>query len=158
MPVSEYTAVYRLYDSAGELLYVGVAGKPQARFKHHARKRRWWPEAARRDIQWHPDRETALQVEAAAIRSEQPRYNAVVPHPDGSLRGSKMRTTPEIARVPGPVGYRNLKMEDELWKRFEEAVKRADPDANRSMILRRLARWFVGDIDEMPRRPQRAHP
>jgi hypothetical protein len=45
-------------------------------------------------------------------------------------------------------------MDDDLWERLDQAAKEMDPDSNRSVILRRLARWFVGDIDEMPRRPK----
>lgn len=50
--------------------------------------------------------------------------------------------------------FRRIRMDDDLWQRLEEAAKRADPDANRSVVLRRLARWYVGDIDEMPQRPE----
>jgi hypothetical protein len=50
--------------------------------------------------------------------------------------------------------FRRIRIDDDLWQRLEEAVKRADPDANRSVILRRFARWYVGDIDEMPQRPE----
>jgi hypothetical protein len=49
---------------------------------------------------------------------------------------------------------RRIGFDDDLWKRLDAAAKRADPDANRSVILRRLARWFVGDIDELPQRPE----
>jgi hypothetical protein len=50
--------------------------------------------------------------------------------------------------------FRRIRMDDDLWQRLEEAAKRADPDANRSVVLRRFARWYVGDIDEMPLRPE----
>lgn len=50
--------------------------------------------------------------------------------------------------------FRRIRMDDDLWKRLDEAAKRADPDSNRSVILRRFARWYVGDMDEMPQRPE----
>lgn len=50
--------------------------------------------------------------------------------------------------------FRKIRMDADLWQRLEEAAKRADPDANRSVILRRFARWYVGDIDDMPQRPE----
>ena len=50
--------------------------------------------------------------------------------------------------------FRRIRMDDDLWERLGEAVRRADPDDNRSALLRRLARWYVGDINEMPRRPE----
>jgi hypothetical protein len=49
--------------------------------------------------------------------------------------------------------FRRIRMDDDLWQRLDEAAKRADPDSNRSVVLRKFARWFVGDIDEMPTRP-----
>lgn len=50
--------------------------------------------------------------------------------------------------------FRRIRMDEDLWQRLDEAVKRADPDSNRSVILRRFARWYVGDIDELPHRPE----
>jgi hypothetical protein len=50
--------------------------------------------------------------------------------------------------------FRRVRMDDDLWERFGESVIRADPDSNRSAVLRRFARWYVGDIDEMPQRPE----
>ena len=55
---------------------------------------------------------------------------------------------------PPGTPFRRIRMDDDLWERLEKAAKRADPDSNRSVILRRFARWFVGDIDEMPQRPE----
>lgn len=55
---------------------------------------------------------------------------------------------------PEGTPFRRIRMDDDLWKRLDEAAKRADPDSNRSVLLRRFARWFVGDIDEMPQRPE----
>jgi hypothetical protein len=56
--------------------------------------------------------------------------------------------------APEGTPFRRIRMDDDLWERLDEAVKRADPDDNRSALIRRLARWYVGDIDEMPRRPE----
>lgn len=50
--------------------------------------------------------------------------------------------------------FRRIRMDDDLWERLDIAAKKADPDSNRSVLLRRFARWFVGDIDEMPQRPE----
>lgn len=50
--------------------------------------------------------------------------------------------------------FRRIRMDDDLWQRLDAAAKAADPDSNRSVLIRRFARWFVGDIDEMPSRPE----
>jgi hypothetical protein len=54
--------------------------------------------------------------------------------------------------------FRRIRMDDDLWRRLDAAVKRRDPDSNRSAVLRKFARWYVGDIDEAPIRPPKADP
>jgi hypothetical protein len=49
---------------------------------------------------------------------------------------------------------RRIRLDDDIWERYEVAVKRLDPDSNRSANLRRYIRWIIGDIDEPPQRPE----
>jgi predicted GIY-YIG superfamily endonuclease len=70
------TAVYRLYDAAGQLLYVGVAFDFNKRFKQHATHKTWWPQVARKEVIWFADRLSALTEEAGAIATEGPLHNA----------------------------------------------------------------------------------
>lgn len=63
------------------------------------------------------------------------------------------RKADSMASEPTP--FRRIRIDDDLWKRLDVAAKAADPDSNRSALLRKFARWYVGDIDEMPQRPQR---
>jgi len=72
-----------------------------------------------------------------------------VPHSD---------TVTGVVMAPDGTPFRRIRMDDDLWQRLEDAVKRADPDSNRSAILRRFARWYVGDIDEVPQRPEMPRP
>lgn len=58
----------------------------------------------------------------------------------------------DTVAAPG-TPFRRIRMDDDLWERLDEAAKRMDPDSNRSAVLRRFARWYVGDIEEMPQRP-----
>lgn len=69
------TALYRLYDADGALLYVGVTGDLRTRFAQHAAGKPWWPEVARKTVEWHETRIAALGAEAAAMENERPRYN-----------------------------------------------------------------------------------
>lgn len=69
------TALYRLHDHSGELLYVGITDCPERRWKDHAKDKPWWPDVNDRSVEWLPDRSHALAAEAAAIRAERPRYN-----------------------------------------------------------------------------------
>ena len=63
-----------------------------------------------------------------------------------------VRGDDDVAQEGTP--FRRIRMDEDLWQRLDEAVKRADPDSNRSALLRRFSRWYVGDIDEMPKRPE----
>lgn len=55
--------------------------------------------------------------------------------------------------APEGTPLRKIRMDDDLWERLEKAAKAVDPDSNRTVVLRKFARWYVGDIDEMPQRP-----
>lgn len=89
---SRKTAVYRLFNQAGELLYVGASWNPKARIPSHQDKP-WWPQVAKSTIEWHPDRATALHFEASAIVEEHPLYNVASIDPR-RVRAPRMRSEP----------------------------------------------------------------
>lgn len=71
------TVLYRCYNAAGELLYVGVSMSVKTRLAAHGRERQWWPEVARITKEHFSTRAEALDAEFDAITSGQPRYNCV---------------------------------------------------------------------------------
>lgn len=71
------TALYRLRDQFGTLLYVGITDVLERRWKDHAKAKPWWPDVKVRSIEWLPTRGHALSAEAEAIRTERPLYNVV---------------------------------------------------------------------------------
>jgi hypothetical protein len=75
--VQEPTLLYRHFDAAGRLLYVGIAAKRA--YKHrcasHALSSSWWPVVVASTIEEFPDRPSAAKAEAAAIRRDRPIYN-----------------------------------------------------------------------------------
>lgn len=73
------TALYRLYDASGQLLYVGVTANLRERFGQHASTKQWWGDVARRTVTWLETRDEALTAEAKAILTEAPRYNVKAP-------------------------------------------------------------------------------
>jgi predicted GIY-YIG superfamily endonuclease len=75
--VSQPTTLYRFYDAAGRLLYVGIAGNPGRRFNEHSRDKAWWSQVARSSMEHFATREEALWAEEVAIKVEQPAYNVV---------------------------------------------------------------------------------
>ena len=76
MPASpERTALYRFFDADGRLLYVGVSGNTESRWRQHAESKPWWPDVAEKTTEWLDSRPDALDAERAAIRTEKPLYN-----------------------------------------------------------------------------------
>lgn len=72
--IADAHAVYRLWDDAGKLLYVGVTGNLGRRLDNHAEKR-WFLRVSSITLEWFRDRDTAEEAEVAAIRDEEPEYN-----------------------------------------------------------------------------------
>lgn len=89
------SALYRLYDSAGVLLYVGISRYPSERFKEHAGDKLWWHHVARNEIAWLDSRADALAAEAKAMAEERPLYNGY--HQLGSDWPQKARSYDDTA-------------------------------------------------------------
>jgi hypothetical protein len=74
----ERTALYRYFDGAGDLLYVGISIDPDARWKSHLYGSAEWPKlAASRTDEWFDTREAAEAAEFVAIKTEKPRFNGM---------------------------------------------------------------------------------
>lgn len=69
------TALYRLYDADNQLLYIGITHNPEQRWTGHAFDKPWWPDVARKDLEWYDNRALAEAAEVAAIRTERTLYN-----------------------------------------------------------------------------------
>lgn len=66
--------LYRFYDSAGRLLYIGRTEDPRSRFKAHEGKS-WWPDVTDRTMQNCADLDELVAAERAAIIAERPLHN-----------------------------------------------------------------------------------
>lgn len=87
------TAVYRFYDADGQLLYVGMTCRPEARFRVH-QKTEWWRQQRSVSVVWRPDRDTAAAEELAAIREEGPLHNLAGRFPTQPRRRALWRPWP----------------------------------------------------------------
>lgn len=71
--------LYRLFNDAGDLLYVGITCDLGARFAEHKRHQPWWDEKAHYTVETATTRADVLYLEARAILTEHPRYNRDIP-------------------------------------------------------------------------------
>lgn len=71
--------VYRLFDAAGALLYVGITCDVTTRMYQHSKEQPWWDEVDNRSVEEVLTRADAFFLEAAAILAERPRYNKDIP-------------------------------------------------------------------------------
>lgn len=88
-------ALYRFYDTDGNLLYVGITLNPAHRWKQHAHDKPWWHQIATISVQTYPNREAVLEAERAAIIAERPRHNIV--HNRGTA--TDPRPVPQLDRM-----------------------------------------------------------
>lgn len=120
--MSDPTAVYRLYDAQGTLLYVGMTKDPDARWANHARKKPWWMHVARKSLEWHSTRQGAALAEAAAIASEYPIWNVAIPDENGIARrsdGSPIGGRPAVGCTPG----HTFRVPDDVWNQAKIGAK-----------------------------------
>jgi predicted GIY-YIG superfamily endonuclease len=69
------TTLYRIFNKAGELIYIGITNNISKRLVHHASMSLWWPLKDRVETQEFVSRRAAEAAERAAIRAEVPTYN-----------------------------------------------------------------------------------
>lgn len=71
------TDLYRYYDAAGSLLYVGVSKSVVARAMQHERQARWWARWSMMVRETYATRDEALAAERVAIERERPLFNVM---------------------------------------------------------------------------------
>lgn len=74
------TYVYRIFDTDGQLIYVGATANPESRILAHKHTSWWYPQLGRIKIKVYPTRTAATDAEKAAIRTEFPRWNVNLRH------------------------------------------------------------------------------
>lgn len=88
--------VYRHYNAAGELLYVGCTVDPRARATSHGQGSWWIGQSASFRLTIYPNRLHALRVERHTIRTERPLWN--VRHQDfGAWPVERLRLLRQLA-------------------------------------------------------------
>jgi hypothetical protein len=151
MTPDEATALYRLFDGSGILLYAGISNEPPRRWREHACSESWWSDVQTKTVEWFDSRAAAGVAESTAVESERPIYNCTLPARDGSPSYRLLVPKPRKGVTP----TRTFSSPDDLWERFADAVRNSpDPEADMSKVLRQFCRWYVGDPGaELPKRP-----
>ncbi|MHC9292031.1 GIY-YIG nuclease family protein [Mycobacterium sp. LTG2003] len=97
--------LYRFFDEDGGLLYIGKTVQAWERFSQHRRGSAFFAEAATITLQRGFATELQLaEAEVAAIRTEEPRFNAV------RMRGQR----PPASRLESPVSARAAELREQL--------------------------------------------
>lgn len=73
------TTLYRYYDTADRLLYVGITKNQFDRQSAHSKGSAWFDAVSRATFEHYETRELALAAETRAIASELPKYNKAGP-------------------------------------------------------------------------------
>lgn len=75
--MSESHVLYRFYDAAGQLLYVGITCNPPQRFREHRDSKDWWTEIGQITLCHYRNRTELTKAETRAIQDEHPLHNIV---------------------------------------------------------------------------------
>lgn len=67
--------LYRLFNAAGELLYIGLSYDVHRRFWDHSRDKAWWGDVADYQLETYPSHDALTNAERVAIRRENPLHN-----------------------------------------------------------------------------------
>jgi hypothetical protein len=73
------SALYRVFDADGALLYAGISGAPLSRLASHKGRAAWYQQAARVELQWFGCRVDAIAAENKVIAEESPLHNKLSP-------------------------------------------------------------------------------
>ena len=71
------TTLYRHFNSAGELLYVGISTNAYNRYKQHRQEKNWVNQVTSITLERFNRREFAIEAEKIAIEKENPKYNVI---------------------------------------------------------------------------------
>lgn len=119
------TALYRLFDADGKLLYVGIADDPHRRWVQHARDKAWWPEVTKKTADWFDSRSEAGEAEIKAIREELPLHNLMyrspLATPEGVIAMTRIRAAHDAIAEAEREGKRIV---EEARLRFGAVINR----------------------------------
>ncbi len=96
--------LYRCFDAAGVLLYVGITGNPYRRWEDHSSTKAWWTAVRRIAVEHFNDAAGLVLAERRAIRLERPMHNVAHRPSDSRPRQRAKSEIKELRELlpPGP--------------------------------------------------------
>lgn len=92
--------LYRFYDAADQLLYIGITANTATRWTQHSWSKSWWPQVAKATVEHFDSREAIEEAEVAAIKAEKPLHNIVHNNDRPPLRTRKPRRKKSLSCIP----------------------------------------------------------
>lgn len=124
-------ALYRFFDDAGQLLYVGITNDPPRRMSQHADSKPWWPQVRGMTVDWYDTRAMVAAAERRAIRVENP-LNNIQHKPDVPRLGNYIdgMSSPDIDLYEDIAGYyrKIFRGTEDQWTVFSEGLQKAVRD------------------------------
>lgn len=145
--VIERCYLYRFFDSAGELLYVGITRDLGARLAAHRRVSEWWDLAARGATETYPSRAEAELAEAVAIHAERPLYNTNRPTEQKVARLCAARLAGEVVDVTELVAEVERLRATVAEHQVERVRMRAHLESARDAHRVMLGKWRQAETD-----------
>lgn len=136
-----HPTVYRFFDEAGDLLYVGSTWQPHLRWVGHQRKS-WFLDVATITVEHFADLDEMKRAEWAAIKTERPRHNVMGSRrahhsPDFHAAPDEERLTMSSLARLAALTARRAELTDELDRLDQEW---------RELVVGALAQHPVADI------------
>jgi predicted GIY-YIG superfamily endonuclease len=146
----ERTALYRCFDADDHLLYVGISNNPEQRWRAHASTAAWWPEVARKTVEWLASRSAAETAEVEAIHDEAPKYNRAhninYRHPGPSVDDAPGGFDPESIEKKIAFFVENgFPAEADYWRSLQRTVDQAPPLSSEQVSRLRVLIWGSAD-------------
>jgi hypothetical protein len=136
--------LYRIFDAAGVLLYVGITHDVGARFQQHRGDKPWWHERHSHTVEEAPTRADVLYLEAKAILTEFPRYNRDIP---SFSRFDVLRSRAMVADGPGLSDQDRIRILEGQLRQEKAKVRAAVAEADELRLDAGQAFEFRAELD-----------